>query len=215
MKNFALLLLTFIICNTGFAQKGGVKNDNSIGLQKALNEIKDVTEELSNSGEIEGDFDVSIKFNNVVTDETGFELSILFLSFKKSKNKSIENTFTSKYKFSASKKSLLNPFIYNQSLSKALKSGIEAYQNTDAGILSKNGFNLTISFTITKSISGDGSYTIEPITIGASRSRQKKSVHTITIDFKPKTVVQPSETNELIKKTNILLEKTYKLIEKQ
>lgn len=187
MKN-SLILATLFFFNLSFSQKGSVINQNSIGLQNAINEIKLVTEELSNSGKIEGDFDVSVKFNNVVTDETGFELSLFFLSFKRIKNKSIENTFTSKYKFTATKKKLITPYVYKQSLAEALNSGIEAYQNTDSGLLTKNGFNITMSFTISKSISGTGSYTITPITLGASRSRQKKSVHIISIDFTPKPI---------------------------
>lgn len=214
MKKTVILLLVLFVCNFGFSQKGRISNDNSIGLQKALNEIKGVTEELSNSGEIEGDFDVSIKFNNIITDDSGFELKILIFNFKKTRNQSIDNSFTSKYKFSATKKSSEKAFVYQQSLASALKSGIEAYQNTNSGILNKNGFNVTVSFTISKSSSAEGSYTIiEPISIGASRSRTKKSVHTVTIDFKPKKEEKPSETNELIKKTNQLLEKTNRLLE--
>jgi hypothetical protein len=214
MKNTLLFFALFLFLNTGFAQKGG-NESNALVLQEALDELKKVTDEIATSGMIEGSFDVSIKLNNVVSSESGFELNILFLKFKRSKTQSYDNSFTTKYKFTAKKKNLARPYSFNQNLARAITSGIETYLNANPGDLTKKGFNLTLSFTLSKTLSGEGSGVIvEPITIGASKSRQKKTVHTITIDFKPKEEEAPSKTNELIKETNKLLTETNEILKK-
>ena len=213
MKNVILLTILLMTTLVGFSQKGGSVDMNAISLQSALNEIKLVTDDLKESGELNGDFDVSVKFNDVVSDEYGFELKILFISLNRKKSRSIDNSFTAKYKVSVGDKISIVPKDPQYSLAKALKSGIDAYQNTDAGDLTKNGFNVTVSFTFNSSLAGEGSYEfLQPVTISASKGRQKKSVHTVTIDFKPKKVSGLSNTDKLITKTNELIEETNKIL---
>jgi len=187
MKKVNLIILALLIATISIAQKGEKPKNSPIELQAALDEIRKVTDEIVDSGEIEGEFDVTVKFNNVITDESEFELKILILTFKKSKSKSVENSFTFKYKFSTEKISASVPFNFTQNLAKALKSSIVAYQRTDSGNLNKNGFSTAISFTISRSRSMGGSIAIiEPITIGGKKGRSRKNVHTITIDYTPK-----------------------------
>jgi hypothetical protein len=191
MKTVRLLLvLSFLIilCTLGLnAQHVHGTTNNALGLQTALDEIEKVTDELITSGKIEGNFDVAVKFNNVVTDDTDFELKILFLKFKKSKSSSITNSFTYKYKFSAFKRNNLKANQLKLDLAKTLSSGIRAYQNTTPNNLQKNGFTLTVGFTIINNGQGRAGVSIlEPVTINASKRRQRKSVHTITMTFKPK-----------------------------
>jgi len=186
MRNLLTLLGFCFFINAGLAQKNG-NEENSVVLQKALNELKEVTSEVASSGMIEGTFEVSIKLNNVVSSDSGFELNVLFLKFKKSKKQSYDNSFTTKYKFNAVKRFASKPYSFEQNLAKAITSGIQTYQSVKSGDLEKNGFNITLAFTLSKSLSGEGSGVIvKPITIGASKSRQKKVIHTVTIDFKPK-----------------------------
>jgi len=215
-----IFLLVFALPIFIYCQKTKVTNE-AVAVGTALEKVKEATSELSRTGFFDGTFDVSVKFNNVVSDENGVEFKIWFLSFKKQKNKSIDNSYTAKYQFKTSEKSEVSALKFTNDLAAILNNGIQAYKSVEPKPLSRNGFEIVSSFTLERSGEGGVSLEISPITIGATKKRQRKSIHTVTLTFTPKPKVKPvdeldllKKSDEVITKSNELLKMSKELIEK-
>ncbi|CAZ98448.1 trypco2 family protein [Zobellia galactanivorans] len=184
MKHILLLfVLTLPLNVTGQKSK---LNDESVAVATALEKVKEATSELAQNGYFNGTFDVSVKFNDVVSDENGLEFKIWFLSFTKQRNRSIDNSYTANYQFETTEKTSLTAYEFSSDLAEILSNGIQAYKSVEPYPLTRNGFEIVSSFTLERSGEGGASIELSPISIGATKKRQRKSVHTITLTFSPK-----------------------------
>lgn len=210
-KIITLFIIVPLLVSNSFAQKDKSSRSNpksKVALETVLNELKKVTDEISNISSLDGQFEVSIKLNDVIANESGVKFSVLFFSFNKSRKKTIDNSFTTKYKFQVGKSDSAKGFTIK--FAEYINEQIQAYVNSYSGELIKNGFSINTSFTIEKSGGLSGSdIELKPITFGFNAKRNKKSIHSVTIEYKPTKSIDSSDA---LKKSIELNEKSSELI---
>ncbi|MEM1323650.1 MAG: hypothetical protein AAGG75_25540 [Bacteroidota bacterium] len=173
---FFSLSFVFLLC----------QNQTSSDLGSVLDELASVFDEIEDSGIIEGKFEIKVTLNNVVSDNDGLSLKILFFEFKKSAKRIYDNSFTANYTVEVKEKIRSNAYNFNQRLANDIILGIAAYQESSDERFEKTGFKLKIAFTLSTDVSlGGETVVIEPISVGFNRRRSRKTVHTVEIVYKP------------------------------
>lgn len=188
-----ILVSLLLICSITHAQNSkspDVKEISNqdieiLALSKVLDSIKGAFKELKEGGQFVGKAEVDLSFNNVTTVEKNGEINLYI--FKIGKKRKTDKSRTITYSFEIDKSTANKSFQLKKELAKSINRAIAGFKTIkELGTeISAKSFTVEIGFTMEDNGTRGIKFDIAPVMISGSRSKTRKTVHTIKIKINP------------------------------
>lgn len=184
MKKLPFIILLLLAQSVFCQNNNEEEQEETVALEEVIVKVQEALNEIKLSGDFQGNIDVSVNFESVVTKKTEGTFKILIFKFGKGVTRTESSSMTFDFLIERTQ-GIVKAHDFKEKLAGAINESMKSYNQAKPsfGLLKPKKATIKVAFTIEKNTSGSGEFEILPVTLGASRSITNKSIHYVQITF--------------------------------